>query len=631
MSVARRRASAASSVSMLTLLIFVGGCAIADARNFKKQIKAAKKRGLSGYKLIDELDIWFGDQSPDVGVVWKQLDEIGNGDKKVTMKDWLAAGLPQAHFTYFDTDKNGKLDVHEAHSWHQQRQPAQTMNLSEVDDPPRGHHQPLGSWKDPLPTDDLIYHKPYPHPRDFWRKHMDGYLPALLKGAQEGQPAMKWTPDVLRERFGWVDVKLEPKIETRDNDTGYIDLDAISPTHRLNISEFLRLEKNKNIYVVSVLPQPMAWEVAHPSVLLCGSRRKIVDKRSSPPYKIRDDHPYPHEQGYSWMTHLFEANLWMGTGTTRSQLHYDKEWNVNCLLSGTKRWFFLDPFSHHENLQWSRGKKFKPNDPLNNAWTDWVYLNPDHVDLIVQNKLRNMDYFELIQEAGDCVFIPYAMLHQVQKLDPGFQVAVSWMFLPETVYDEEACKEAPIDTDIPLSVMDTMYMYSGKGIIPQGYADPLNFVKLLKESMQQQRSEHLTLPIFTAVVTQGEAILRFAKDKNERIKKMYKLILEYASDPKRGLSVKELNKVPLRIWCKPAAEGDAEGPLPCDDGEEYILPKDEEISRMEKYLEERLAAVSGGKESKGSTATGEFPTHTRIWNGDRRRGRGESALKRTEL
>ena len=93
-------------------------------------------------------------------------------------------------------------------------------------------------------------------------------------------------------------------------------------------------------------------------------------------------------------------------------------------------------FKYDADLQWSRGRKFKPKDPLNNAWTDWVYLDPDRVDLIVQHKLRGMDYYELIQEAGDCIFIPYAMLHQVQKLDEGMQVAASWMFLPESIYEE---------------------------------------------------------------------------------------------------------------------------------------------------------------------------------------------------
>lgn len=184
-------------------------------------------------------------------------------------------------------------------------------------------------------------------------------------------------------------------------------------------------------------------------------------------------------------------------------------------------------FKYDSDLQWSRGRKFKPRDPLNNAWTDWVYLDPDRVDLIVQHKLRNMDYYELIQEAGDCIFIPFAMLHQVQKLDDGLQVAASWMFLPETIYEEDVCKEAPLQEDLPLAAMDTLFMYSGQGLIPQGYQDPLNFVNKLLQYMDDSNEEHLSLETFTRTVTEGDAILRRIRNSKKKIKNLYKRIIAY--------------------------------------------------------------------------------------------------------
>jgi len=563
------------------------------------------------------VDKWYGVDSPDTGSPAKLLDQIGNGDGRVTAKDWELVGLPLAHFEYFDRDGSGVLDDHESTSWFLQRKPARTMNLSEVSDPPEGHLKRLGSWRPPLASEHLAYQKPFPHPREFWRKHMDGYLPAVLKGAQAGWPAMNWTKEVLMERFGWVDAKLEPKKEGRGNNTAYRDLDSISPSHRLNISDYLRMEEGKNIYVVSIIPQVMAWEVAHPSVLLCGSREKMANRHSRPPYKLTK-HQYSHESGHAWMTHLFEANLWMGTGRTRSQFHYDKEWNVNCLLSGRKRWFFLNPFWYDEDLQWARGNKFVRKDPLNNRWTDWVYLDPDNVDLIVQHKLRNMDYYELYQEAGDCIFIPYAMLHQVEKLDDGLQVAVSWMFLPETIYDEEACRAAPLEEDLPLAAMDTLYMYTGKGIIPQGYGDPLQFVQSLSHAMKERKQRHLTLETFTEAVTRGDAILAGGRHRKERVKKLFDLLTSYAKDPSKGLTRKELRSVPLRVWCKPAAEGDEEGPLPCDRGEEYFFCDDKEFQKMENYIQERLVrrrdetpAAEPLAPSPEAVAGG--PLHQRVW------------------
>ena len=197
-----------AGISHVLVLLLVGN---ALARSFEARYKKAKQKGLTGYDLIDALDLWWGHQSPDYNGPHNQLDFLGNRDGKVTIEDWKATGLPVDHFHYFDKNSNGIMDIHEAHSWHQQRKPARSMNLSEIEDPPKGHLQPLGSWKPPLSSEGLVYTKPYPHPREFWRKHMDGYLPANLKGAQHGWPAMNWTKEVLREKFGWVDAKLEPK------------------------------------------------------------------------------------------------------------------------------------------------------------------------------------------------------------------------------------------------------------------------------------------------------------------------------------------------------------------------------------------------------------------------------------
>jgi len=561
------------------------------------------------------MDIWFGQDSPQYEGPLDVLDTIGGKrDGTVSLGDWESAGLPLPHFHYFDKNRDGVMDAAECNSWFLQRKPARTMNLSEVDDPPQGHLQRLGSWRRPLSSDGLVYMKPYPHPRDFWHRHMDGYLPAVLKGAQEGWPAMNWTREVLSERFGWVEAKLEPKREGRNNDTVYRELDAIAPLHRLNISEYLRIEQGRNAYVVSIVPQAMAWEVAHPAVLLCGSRKKMLDKATKPPYRVKK-HTYPHEAGHEWMTHLFEANLWIASGSTRSQFHYDKEWNVNCLLSGRKRWFFLNPFHHDEDLQWARGQKFVKEDPLNNRWTDWVYLDPDHVDLIVQHKLRTMDYYELIQEPGDCILIPYAMLHQVEKLDAGLQVAVSWMFLPETIFDEAACAQAPLQEDLPLAAMDTLYMYTGRGLIPQGYMDPLNFVQQLQALMRQRNEEHLSLATLTAAVSNGAAILARGKGRTRRIRRLFELLSSHGAEPARGLRRGELTSVPLRLWCKPAAEGDDEGPLPCDVGQEYHFCDDAEFQRMERAVQERLARRPPA--GTGARPQGGRRRHQRIWPEER--------------
>ena len=120
------------------LLFLLAGKSLASYGSpFQVRLQQARKKGLTGYDLIDALDIWWGNQSPDYNGPHAQLDVLGNRDGRVTVEDWAAAGLPVDHFHYFDRNSDHVLDVHEAHSWHQQRKPAKTMNLSEVNDPPK--------------------------------------------------------------------------------------------------------------------------------------------------------------------------------------------------------------------------------------------------------------------------------------------------------------------------------------------------------------------------------------------------------------------------------------------------------------------------------------------------------------
>merc|ERR1712061_46986 len=109
------------------------------------------------------------------------------------------------------------------------------------------------------------------------------------------------------------------------------------------------------------------------------------------------------------------------------------------------------------------------------------------------------------------------------------------MFLPETMYDEDVCQEAPLDDDLPLAAMDTLYMYTGKGLIPQGYMDPLNFVQALRRDLHQQGAKYVTLKIFSERVSQGDAILSKGRNRKKQIKKIYNMITKYADEPEKGL------------------------------------------------------------------------------------------------
>jgi len=135
--------------------------------------------------------------------------------------------------------------------------------------------------------------------------------------------------------------------------------------------------------------------------------------------------------------------------------------------------------------------------------------------------------------------------------------------------------------------------------------------------MKHNGRKHLSLKLFTKIVSEGDAILSRVKDGKKRIKKIWELISSYAEDPAKGLTVDELKKVPLRLWCKPAAEGDPEGALPCDNGEEYHFCDDSEYKKMEDVVQEHLArsAASTQKEGEKPPEAGRpgQPAPPRVW------------------
>lgn len=199
-------------------------------------------------------------------------------------------------------------------------------------------------------------------------------------------------------------------------------------------------------------------------------------------------------------THLLENNLWVGKGRTRSQLHFDKENIVNCLFSGEKRWTLIDTRAHATDMTWVRGGNYNTTDDFLNAGTDWVAVDTESVDLYMFPGLGRAKFTVLTQKAGDCIFVPYSMLHAVEKLDDGLGLAVSYMWQPMEKYDEVACDEIsaslsvigknpaaldatadketagirPLETLgwLSLAAMDVLWYYSGDGVIPQGYLDP---------------------------------------------------------------------------------------------------------------------------------------------------------------
>lgn len=491
--------------------------------------------------------------------------------------------MTKRHFDYYNrkNPEKGYLNYDEFMRFSREREPF--LKLTDKDfegPPPEGHMKPLGfhNRKEMKMEIDVIDHTM--HPRDFWSKYVSKHKPVLLRGIDQGKGWEKWDEDYIKKHFGWVDLKIEPKIENRGNSPILNNMPK-----RLNISTYFETMRESTLYAVSILPQEMAWDVNFPAPMLCGGRNKKPSLDSRNPVDVK--HPFPHDKGRQWMTHLYEANLWLGYGRTRSQLHYDKEQNVNCLYRGEKKWILIDTRTFYNDVTWVRGGRFQGEDDLKNTGTDWVAIDPDAVDLIVHKSFRNVKYYEFTQKAGDCVFLPYAMLHWVNKTNPGFQAAVSYMWLPEESYDEEVCKKAPL-VNIPMGAMDILWYYNGTGVIPQGYPDPVNVVRSLIGIMQQMRTQYLTKNVIYNFCQQGD---NHCKHDKREIDYTWQQMVDAGgpkTDPDQGIHISEMwwPKLPLGNWLKLAAETDSEGMLPCDEGQRYVYPPEEELAKQDTILTE---------------------------------------------
>ena len=154
--------------------------------------------------------------------------------------------------------------------------------------------------------------------------------------------------------------------------------------------------------------------------------------------------------------HWNESLWWMSSGMTLSTLHKDVADNLNCVITGLKRWFLIDARLHHiveaESCGWAaagkgwaavdghdgldevprahvveradearvrqiaidRGWKFTPGSP--GGYGEWAAgIDVDAVDLVQFPCWSKLPWREAIVEEGDCLFVPAGTYHHVRS------------------------------------------------------------------------------------------------------------------------------------------------------------------------------------------------------------------------
>ena len=85
----------------------------------------------------------------------------------------------------------------------------------------------------------------------FWEDHVSKGIPLVFRqGIGESPGLLTWTDDYLRENYGDLDVLIELKEENRSHSA-----------RRMTIMEFLSRYKEEDMYIVTVLPDPMRQDI----------------------------------------------------------------------------------------------------------------------------------------------------------------------------------------------------------------------------------------------------------------------------------------------------------------------------------------------------------------------------------
>ncbi|KAH9491901.1 hypothetical protein Btru_029012 [Bulinus truncatus] len=205
------------------------------------------------------------------------------------------------------------------------------------------------------------------NPAVFFGHFVKHNKPLWMRSALESisHPGLSvWTDDYLRKKFPYEPVKVETaKKEDRSKVSTW-----------LTINQFLGFYTSEDIYMVHSLDGKMAELALVPQNLHCGGFQKMIQ----------------------------EAVLWLGSGETKSVLHYDELDNFLCMLDGKKRVVLIDR-AHKTDVE---AEGFvEPG--------GYSSVDMDDIDIQKYSKLYNTEWYEVVLSQGDCLFIPRGWYHQV--------------------------------------------------------------------------------------------------------------------------------------------------------------------------------------------------------------------------
>ncbi|XP_001630801.3 uncharacterized protein LOC5510344 [Nematostella vectensis] len=261
-----------------------------------------------------------------------------------------------------------------------------------------GHLEPLGAKNPKISLESL---ETFPEPKEFFEKYASKKQPVLFKGGAKLSPAFeKWTDEYFLSLPEAKETKVfaeQGKKENRSN-----------AGKDISFHEFVSNYKKNDIYMVHGVLPFLQKDVLLPPPLQCGEVTKKM---------------------------LVDTVMWFSSGGTKSVLHNDDVDNINCLFSGTKELLFID-------------YKYKNKVKIDHPVGGYSGVDVDRVDFTKYPGLKEVQYFNVTMEPGDCLFIPYKWYHQVRSHDRNIAVNVWWTHKPGYVPNDcEMRIEAPFTLD----------------------------------------------------------------------------------------------------------------------------------------------------------------------------------------
>jgi cupin-like protein len=228
-----------------------------------------------------------------------------------------------------------------------------------------------------------------------WNKELRRPAPLVVEGWADDRWAAphKWSLDYIKDAVG--DAKVAAVVLGDGGDT---TLDYFAGTYRkLSVAELV------DAIAAQVRNPVRAGDLylAQGGNMLRPELRALMNDIEMPDFSAK----------------CFSVALWLGSGGSRTYLHYDPAYNLLTVLEGEKRFVLISP----DQTRYVYPKYYP--DPLGSA------VNVVAPDFVAHPALRHARYWEVCLERGQSLILPPGWWHYV--VSEGFNMSVGMWWTPE--------------------------------------------------------------------------------------------------------------------------------------------------------------------------------------------------------